>query len=225
MNPRLKPYCSIVPFFELVLGPDYEIAVYDFESDARVVAIANNHISGIALGDTMPDFMVRAFKCTFESEQTWEANFVELAPSGKPLRSSIFTIRSEDDNHLIGAVVVSFDDSRFQAIASQIMELVHPSAFVQQTLENRYAPSLLTSPFMDPGSTDSSPENTLQSIIDQMIDNSPLTVEQMHAHEKAFIVDKLKRRGVFTIKGSVALVAKALHCSEPTIYRYISSFS
>jgi len=35
-------------------------------------------------------------------------------------------------------------------------------------------------------------------------------------------VDILNQKGIFMLKGAVSEVAKQLHCSEPSIYRYLN---
>ena len=45
--------------------------------------------------------------------------------------------------------------------------------------------------------------------------------DAMHASDKLDILRSLEAQGVFQTKGSVGQVAKELHISEPTVYRYL----
>ena len=44
-------------------------------------------------------------------------------------------------------------------------------------------------------------------------------------HEKMEIMEILDRKGVFLLKGSVSFVAKELHSSEASIYRYLGKLN
>ena len=46
-------------------------------------------------------------------------------------------------------------------------------------------------------------------------------MEAMHSADKLEIVRILESQGVFATKGSVGQVARELHISEPTVYRYL----
>ena len=45
--------------------------------------------------------------------------------------------------------------------------------------------------------------------------------EAMHTADKLEILRSLEAQGVFQTKGSVGQVARELHISEPTVYRYL----
>ena len=48
-NPLLQHYIKLTEFLGQALGPDYEVALHDMTDKNRsIVAIANNHISGIS---------------------------------------------------------------------------------------------------------------------------------------------------------------------------------
>ena len=77
------------------------------------------------------------------------------------------------------------------------------------------------------------PIEILSSPLDEMVDKymkealnemgipSYVLVERLKVDEKIRVVKYLQERGTFKVKGAIALVAKKLDVSEPTIYRYL----
>ena len=55
--------------------------------------------------------------------------------------------------------------------------------------------------------------------------NYPVPVERLTQDEKMEIMATLNRKGVFLLKGSVSYVAKELHSSEASIYRYLGKLN
>ena len=55
--------------------------------------------------------------------------------------------------------------------------------------------------------------------------NYPVDVDRLTQDEKMEIMDILNRKGVFLLKGSVSYVAKELHSSEASIYRYLGKLN
>ncbi len=62
------------------------------------------------------------------------------------------------------------------------------------------------------------------SIVSEVVSNYPVPVERLTQDEKMEIM-ALNRKGVFLLKGSVSYVAKELHSSEASIYRYLGKLN
>ena len=58
-----------------------------------------------------------------------------------------------------------------------------------------------------------------------MVANYPVDVDRLNQDEKMEIMEILDRKGVFLLKGSVSFVAKELHSSEASIYRYLGKLN
>ena len=63
------------------------------------------------------------------------------------------------------------------------------------------------------------------SIVSEVVSNYPVPVERLTQDEKMEIMAALNRKGVFLLKGSVSYVAKELHSSEASIYRYLGKLN
>ena len=63
------------------------------------------------------------------------------------------------------------------------------------------------------------------SIVSSVVANYPVDVDRLNQDEKMEIMEILDRKGVFLLKGSVSFVAKELHSSEASIYRYLGKLS
>ena len=80
-------------------------------------------------------------------------------------------------------------------------------------------------------STADAPEKTYPtsiagaSIVSEVVSNYPVPVERLTQDEKMEIMAALNRKGVFLLKGSVSYVAKELHSSEASIYRYLGKLN
>ena len=66
---------------------------------------------------------------------------------------------------------------------------------------------------------------TVPSIVSEVVSNYPVPVELLTQDEKMEIMATLNRKGVFLLKGSVSYVAKELHSSEASIYRYLDKLN
>ena len=63
------------------------------------------------------------------------------------------------------------------------------------------------------------------SIVSEVVSSYPVPVERLTQDEKMEIMAALNRKGVFLLKGSVSYVAKELHSSEASIYRYLGKLN
>ena len=63
------------------------------------------------------------------------------------------------------------------------------------------------------------------NIVSSVVANYPVEVDRLTQDEKMDIMETLSRKGVFLLKGSVSYVAKELHSSEASIYRYLGKLN
>ena len=66
-------------------------------------------------------------------------------------------------------------------------------------------------------------EEVAENAIRRVIKDSSIPLDRLTKDEKMEIVKALDEKGIFMLKGAVPLVAKLLHSSEATIYRYLSN--
>ena len=61
----------------------------------------------------------------------------------------------------------------------------------------------------------------LPKMVSDEIKASGIQPQRMTTSERGVIIDNLMKAGVHNMKGAVIEIAKQLHISEPTVYRYI----
>jgi len=218
----LSQYVALVKFLGQVLGPDYEIALHEISADSQsIIAIANGQVSGRKIGAPITDFALQMMKERVYETHDYILNYKGVSMSGKVLRSSTIFIKDEVGK-LIGMLCINFDASRYQNISNQILELCN----LQSPIANKTEETSATVADTLPDAVESFPE-TIDDMIESamkncLLDNSMYS-DRLTQQEKIQIVDILNKKGVFLLKGAVSQVAKRLRCSEPTIYRYLST--
>lgn len=53
------------------------------------------------------------------------------------------------------------------------------------------------------------------------VESRGIPLDQFQQHDRLEVVRELENAGIFSLKGAVADVARALETSEPTVYRYL----
>jgi predicted transcriptional regulator YheO len=61
----------------------------------------------------------------------------------------------------------------------------------------------------------------LPKMVSDEIKASGIQPQRMTTAERGIVIDNLMKAGVHNMKGAVIEIAKQLHISEPTVYRYI----
>lgn len=220
MNDPLHSYCLLVDFLGKVLGPSYEIALYDLqEGKNAIISIANNHISERTIGAPISDLALGIIMSRYFDANDYKVNYTGFTTKkNKILRSSIFFIKGPTQT-LIGMLCINFDDTAYINISKQLMELCHPNLFI--TNHTPQVPS--------PKSFDEQLPLNVAELIDEVLQkllkDKNLPIDNLNAKEKLRIMEVLKNEGIFSIKGAVKEVARALHTSEPTIYRYLGQLN
>ena len=123
-------YIDISNFLSTLLGPDYEIIVYDLK---HILHIVNGEISGRKSGDTISPAMKTILNRSTSSTEKWLSNYRALSGNGKILRCSTFYIK-DTDNNLIGALNISFDDNRYKELSNLVFSLCHPDSYVSKNI-------------------------------------------------------------------------------------------
>ncbi len=212
-------YSALVSFLGEVLGPDYEIALYDLSGkSASIVAIAHGDISGRTIG-APPTTKALEMLAERKYERTeYVVNYSGLSEDGKTLRSSSFFIKDADGKP-VGMLCVNFDDNRYSDIAAKVLRLCHPDEFVERTIATIHLPSEGTD---ESERFPNSMAAVTESVIGEAVATKGVAVERLTQEEKMEIIGVLRRKGVFLLKGAVSHVAAVLKSSEASIYRYLS---
>ncbi len=219
MNKLLKPYAKVVEYLGLVLGPSYEIVLYDIANkDMSIVAIANGFVSGRNLFDPITDKNLKLLGQIKEEDTDFYVNYNSYSRDGKRLRGSSFYIRNETGEP-IGILCINFDDSKYVELTHSILGLCHPDTLLSK---NSYEK-------IDDHYYDEDTEHYGKSITDiatNMVTNAikqrNIPVNNMTKDDKLDLVEELNAKGVFLLKGAVSEVARLIGTSDATLYRYLS---
>lgn len=218
-NSLLQHYVKLTQFLGYALGPDYEVALHDLTDKNRsIIAIANNHVSGRDVGAPLTNMALRILRDKSYEKQDYLLHYLGVSSSGKTLRSSTLFIKQ--DGRLVGMLCINFDDSRYQAASDAILRLCHPDHFIDtnfhQAEEN----------FPDSPTTAERFHNSIHGVatdaVLQELDQRGITADRLSTEERVQIIRSLDKDGLFLLKGAVKDVAKALGCSQASIYRYLS---
>ena len=199
MEQELKRHYSLlVEFLGHILGPDYEIALHELKDDSnQIIAIANGELTGRHLGSPLSNKMLEYLTSRLYETQDYVLCFESTSVTGKKMCSNSLFIRGEN-GELAGLLCINFDSSRYEELASA-------------------GPAAQTYPTSIAGAT--------ASIVSSVVANYPVEVDRLTQDEKMDIMETLSRKGVFLLKGSVSYVAKELHSSEASIYRYLGKLN
>ena len=228
MEKELKRhYMLIVDFLGHILGPDYEIALHELNDDSNeIIAIANGELTGRHLGSPLSNKMLEYVAGNLYETQNYVLNFESVSATGKTMCSNSMFIKGRS-GELAGLLCINFDSSRYQELSARVMDLC--SNMLTPGVQS--GARLIVEDETDP--TADAPEKTYPtsiagataSIVSEVVSNYPVPVERLTQDEKMEIMATLNRKGVFLLKGSVSYVAKELHSSEASIYRYLGKLN
>jgi predicted transcriptional regulator YheO len=220
----LQQYTILVDFLGQVLGPDYEVVLHDLSSMSNsIVAIANGHVSGREVGAPLTSLALTMMSDKRYLNKDFHVNYNGMTKENKILRSSTMYIK-DDLGKLVGMLCVNFDDSRYHELSTKLFQLCHPDQFVEQNLTIRSS-QIDTSSLYSYDEAEQFPNSIatiMENVIREVIQQDGVPPERLTKGEKIRIVRLLDEQGVFLLKGAVNYVAKALHSSPASIYRYLN---
>ena len=227
MDKELKRhYTLLVDFLGHVMGPDYEIALHELKDDSNeIIAIANGELTGRHLGSPLSNKMLEYLAGNLSETQNYVLDFETVSATGKTMCSSSMLIRGRS-GELTGFLCINFDASRYEELASRVMDLC--GGVLTPGVPS--GTSLIVDS-NDPSETEAesnyptSIAGATASIVSSVVSNYPVDVDRLNQDEKMEIMEILDRKGVFLLKGSVSYVARELHSSEASIYRYLGKLN
>ena len=222
-NALLQHYVKLTEFLGQALGPDYEVALHDLTDKNRsIIAIANNHVSGREIGAPLTNVALSILRDKSYENSDYRLHYYGVSINGKDLRSNTMFIKQ--NGRLIGMLCINFDDSRYRAISNQIMGLCHPDIFVEAVLQPLApeAPGAVSAVRSSPEKFRNSTEAVAADAINRELEALGVTAERLTSDERLKIIAALESNGIFLLKGAVKDVAAGLHCSQASVYRYLS---
>ncbi|WP_027625496.1 helix-turn-helix transcriptional regulator [Clostridium lundense] len=218
----LDQFTKLVEFLGKVLGPDYEIVLHDLtDKKYSIVAIANGHVSGRSVGAPLTNLGLKIITMGSYKNSDYLINYNGASKTNKVLRSSTMFIK-DDNNNVVAMLCINFDDSKYVALSEEILKLCHPNELILKNSEYDSVSSILKDV---PESFSESIEEVTDTVLNKVLADKNIPIDRLTQDERLNIVNILNQKGVFMLKGAVSEVAKKLHCSEPSIYRYLNIVS
>lgn len=213
-------YIELVEFLGQVLGPDYEIVLFDFRNNKNeIIALSNGKISERNIGDSITEHVQKKIDGREYQELNHVTNYRGIVRGNKFIRCSTKFI-TDEDNELIGLLCINFDDTRYEKISSEILKLCHPDAMVERIKFEKVDDSTILEPSEN---LDLSISDIADKLINNILDNINKPIENLNKDDKTQVVSILNSKGIFELKSSIPLVASKLKISEATLYRYINN--
>jgi len=217
MKNILKHYADIVPFLGEIVGEHCEVVLQDISPDQNcIVAIANGHVSGRRVGSPLTNYALRLVTDGTWKHADYSCNYPGRTLDGKQLRSSTYFIKEGET--LIGMLCVNAETQHIKALSDAILKL----GGLNLMKEEGALPELNSRTVDEPELFYGSVEEISESVISDYFGGRDMPRDRLTQEERLDIVARLEDKGVFMLKGAVSSVSKSLHCSEASVYRYLS---
>ncbi len=206
----LERYIPLVEFMAAICGTQYEIILHDTSTPERsVIAACNSHLSGRRVGDPITELAKELIRDGSYETHDFVANYEGRTRGGKRFVSSTYFIK--EGGELRGLICVNHDVEDFFAMSEHLTSLMR--AF---SLPGESQPPAPYTENLDDSIYHLSNNLIRNTILSHSVAGAPTSTA-----EKVEVIRTLDAQGVFATKGSVGQVARELHISEPTVYRYL----
>lgn len=200
---ELMRYIPIADFIAAMDSKHCEVVIHDVrDPEHSILYITSPSLTQRHRGNGMTDFARELIQTKAYLHHPFIANYVAESES-LTFRSSTYFIM--EGKELIGLMCVNTEIGHLL----KGMEILREALLVDPARLSR------TEVF----NIGSSIEDRMEAIFQRTLgDKDP---ETLRIADRRYIVNELRRDGVFEVKGKVAEVAKRLAISEKTIYRYL----
>lgn len=212
----LKSFEPLVKFLSMSLGDWCEVVLHDISNvEHSIIAIENGMVSGREIGGPLTDLAIRALNEGWYRENNYIVNYQGRRVDGRPTRSCTFFIKDSFGN-LLGMLCLNFDIEGIVKASTILRSLAegvpaNNAGRVKATEANAFVERF-------PDSID----QLMEQLLDGVLTGYEIPLERLTMEEKIQIVQALKKKGFFMLKGSVTEVASRLRISEASVYRYIN---
>ncbi|WP_417760129.1 helix-turn-helix transcriptional regulator [Shewanella sp.] len=207
---------TVVELLEHVLSNNVEVVLHDMTlPESSVIALANGHVTGRALGDSIlagPKGDVgftEAFKKLNEhgDHNSVIASYHTVAKSGLALHSSTAIFR-DSDGIPYAALCFNSDMTIPQAAYSWLSKMLNKDITpISKTASAQHQPAQV--------------DTLMEDIIDSAINAHAKPLAQFSKEDKIAAVATMQSNGIFVVRGGVNRAAKALGVTRFTIYNYL----
>lgn len=186
-----------------MFGSSCETLVQDMSDPSHpILSIYNGQVSGREVGSTAD--IMGSTRLIDETAMTTDfVNLYATTPSGSQLKSSTFHMIGEDFNLALG---IDFDYSSLVYANRILVDLMSADADLQSALWQ-------------------GGDNGLADIFDECLAAVGKPVTALNKSDRVKIVALLEQKNAFSFRKSVPFVAKRLHVSRYTVYKYLDQIS
>ena len=186
-----------------MFGSSCETLVQDMSDPSHpILAIYNGQVSGREVGSTA-DIMGSTRLIDKAAMTTDFVNLYATTPAGAQLKSSTFHMMGDGYNLALG---IDFDYSSLVFANRILVDLMSADADLQSALwEN--------------------PDNGLQQLFDECLAAVGKPVNALTKSDRVRVVALLEQKGAFSYRKSVPFVARSLHVSRYTVYKYLDQLA
>ncbi len=199
---QLKP---LVGPLQRAIPGNAEVILHDFSRLPNSIVAIEGSVTGRTVGSPATDSLLRiAESGQIQSTETYDVRL----PGGRELRSTNVVFH---DSHgaPVCALSVIIDVTMWRAVHALAASMLPPDSRRPH-----------------PESADEVFANDVDGLADQLLAEAVAAVQVpvalMHKRHKIVVVDDLKKRGFFLLRGSVELAAGALGVTRFTIYNYLN---
>lgn len=186
-----------------MFGSSCETLVQDMSDPSHpILSIYNGQVSGREVGSTA-DIMGSTRLIDENAMTTDFVNLYATTPSGAQLKSSTFHMIGEDYNLALG---IDFDYSSLVYANRILVDLMSADADLQSALWQ-------------------GGDNGLADIFDECLAAVGKPVTALNKSDRIKIVALLEQKNAFSFRKSVPFVAKRLHVSRYTVYKYLDQIN
>ena len=191
-HPLLQKYDRLIEFFGQMLGQDYELSLFDLRAEGCPLIFI---AGGLNSGRPLGTPLAAAGLSMLERFRQGDREPLVNSHSVTAdgrLLRSSAVILADGDDEPEGLLSVRFDDNRYRDLVDEVLHLCHPDHFWQEI------------------------EGLEIAGLNRPSDSGQASEERLH------IISELEKHGYFRLKGAVREVTEVLHCSQASVYRYLT---
>lgn len=210
IRPTIRHFLPLVDLLADFFGPHCEVVLHDFSLPrGTIVKIRNGHLSGRRVGGPITDFglqMIRRLRDD-PSAAILQLNYTSHGKGGRELKSASMIIR--DDGRNVGALCINLDLAPLEMLRHFLNEFCKTRRASEKRTDGEeiFVPNFRT---------------LMDELVDKAMKESHRIPGLMTKPDKLLVLEALKKRGVFLMRGAVREVSARLGVAAPTIYKYLN---
>lgn len=207
MHPQLRPYAQLVKGLAEILGSDCEILLHDVSRlESSIVACANEHLTGRALGSPMSAYGLELLNSEKFSTNHGTYTYIAKANNGALIRCGVISLR-DDSGQVIGLLCLHFDMAKAQVAKEFVDKFFSVGAeSATEPIDEFFGIEI---------------EDVFNNTIQEVRIARGKALDSLTKPEKKEVIKNLINKGFFMMKGAVDYVAKEMGNSKFTVYAYM----